>query len=296
MEIVSVVAATYNRVKLLQKLLTALESQTYPKNAFEVFIIDDGSTDGTREFLTQFSSQTDLQFKAIFQENGGPASARNRGIEACSGALVVLTDDDCIPVPEWIASYVEFFRANPNIVGSGGPIERVEDTIMGQYVDECGILRHPVRGGQIDYLVTANAAYRTEVLRSVGGFDQTFKWPGGEDPDLSYRVRAEGGLLQTCEDAKVAHQHRDTIRGLYATFFSYGRGKAINDRASHAAEISVLSTFFRTLRGAVRRVIATQGGIKKKFLFGLYGLVRSVAFAKGIAYQKNLMNKVTSAK
>ena len=88
---VSVVVPTFNRCESLQRLLEALETQTYPATDFEVVVVDDGSTDGTNQMLEQFASRYVL--RALWQANAGPAMARNRGVSAAHGALIVFLDD-----------------------------------------------------------------------------------------------------------------------------------------------------------------------------------------------------------
>src|SRR5215831_5598296 len=90
----SVVIPTYNRIERLRHVITALEQQAYPSDAYEVIIISDGSTDGTHAYLEMVRST--LQLRWFSQDNRGPAAARNTGIEKAGGEFVVFIDDDLV--------------------------------------------------------------------------------------------------------------------------------------------------------------------------------------------------------
>ncbi len=79
---------------VLRRNLESLQSQSLSKESFEVIIVDDGSTDDTVAFLKELT--TPLNLKVLHQENAGPAAARNRGINAASGPVLVFINDDTV--------------------------------------------------------------------------------------------------------------------------------------------------------------------------------------------------------
>ena len=99
---VSVVIPTHNRLEVLAEVLQALEFQ-YAAPAFEVVVVDDGSTDCTGDWLRSRTFQMPL--RAIVQENHGPAAARNTGIAAASGRWLAFLGDDTVPSPGWLAAH-----------------------------------------------------------------------------------------------------------------------------------------------------------------------------------------------
>src|SRR4051794_15837438 len=95
--------ATHNRRDRLIAMLDSLRAQTLARDRFEVIVVDDASTDGTKEELTRQAARGDLDLKLIRREKaGGPATARNEGWRAASADLVAFTDDDCVAVPGWL--------------------------------------------------------------------------------------------------------------------------------------------------------------------------------------------------
>ena len=91
----SVIIPVYNGEGTIAECLEALASQDMPRREFEVIVVDDGSTDGTAAIVKQFD------VKYIHQENTGPATARNVGVKNAQGKIVVFTDADCVPEPNW---------------------------------------------------------------------------------------------------------------------------------------------------------------------------------------------------
>jgi glycosyltransferase involved in cell wall biosynthesis len=109
---VSVVIPTYNRVHLLERALSSVLSQTAPVH--EVIIVDDGSTDGTAEYVARLSEQ-DCRVILLRQVRGGASSARNRGIAHASGSLVAFQDSDDEWHPEFLETLLRYHAA-PGVV------------------------------------------------------------------------------------------------------------------------------------------------------------------------------------
>lgn len=108
---VSVIIPTYNRAALLIEALNSVLAQTLQD--FEILIVDDGSTDDTQVRLVSYL--TDSRIRSIRQDNGGPAKARNRGIEESRGEFIALLDSDDLWLPEKLDKQVAFLRAHPEI-------------------------------------------------------------------------------------------------------------------------------------------------------------------------------------
>ncbi|MEZ4681174.1 MAG: glycosyltransferase family A protein [Caldilineaceae bacterium] len=119
---VSVVLPTYNRQAQLQQVLVGLEQQSYPLTDFEVIVVSDGSTDGTNEYLQTFAKETPLDLTVVIQTNQGPAAARNNGVQAAKGELVLFIDDDVVPVPQLIEAHMATHQRYPGEVVVMGPM------------------------------------------------------------------------------------------------------------------------------------------------------------------------------
>lgn len=212
---VSVVIPTYNRADSLTRCLESLPWDV------EVIVIDDGSTDHTPQ-VVQAVKHPRLRY--IRKPNGGPASARNVGIRHAHGGVVAFTDDDCVPTPEWPHRLADRLLREPTSVGGvGGTVLPLKDGWVSRYSTFHRILEAPP---SCSYVVTANCAYRCDVLDLVGGFNETIRRPGGEDPELAFRVRRVGYTLVHEPSAVVHHDYRESLSDFARTFYRYGRGCA----------------------------------------------------------------------
>ncbi|HWE55066.1 MAG TPA: glycosyltransferase family 2 protein [Acidimicrobiales bacterium] len=202
---VSVCVATYRRPEKLERLLDHLADLQAPAGGFEVVVVDDGSpaTDGVTQVLAARTADFPVPLRWVtLPKNSGRAAARNTAWRRATGEWVAFTDDDCRPDPKWLHALVEAAE-------SGGDAPAV---VQGRVVpdpERVGLLANPLaRSLRVDTLSelfeTANILYRTEVLESVGGFDESF--PGaGEDTDLGWRVREHGYATTFAPEALVIH-------------------------------------------------------------------------------------------
>jgi len=188
---ITVVIPTYNRAKLLKECLTSLCKQEY-KN-FEVIVVDDGSKDQTKEIVDSFKKNLDIKY--IFQENKGPACARNLGIKKASGDIVAFIDDDCIASRQWLKAINEAFD---------GQIGGVEGKIIPN--GTVSPFSHCVRNIHGEQYLTGNIAYKKEILRE-SRFDENFPvlYHFREDSDLAFSILKKGHIIKFVPEAVVYH-------------------------------------------------------------------------------------------
>lgn len=278
---ISVVIPTYRRWDRLQRTLAAMEAQTLPVDRFEVIVSDDGSGDGTLEQVRSYAGRSPLRITVLTGPNGGPAAARNRGIAVARGEWVAFTDDDCVPEQDWLEAFAAA-AGKGGFDGAGGFVKRYNDTLLGRYIDWSRMMMPPLReDGTAAYLVTANALFRRKLLEDLGGFDQAFKAPGGEDPHLSYRAKELGARLIYLPEARIRHMHRDTIGGIHRTWYQYGIGERVMDILRGQRTNKGFLYIVRTEMGAViRRIHGTVRPLHRPvYLF--CELVRRWGFSHG---------------
>lgn len=222
----SVIVPCHGRLASLRR---AVESLLVARAAFsgrtELIFVDDASPTPVETALGEMLHEPDIRVIRL-PVNRGPSAARNAGIAAAQGDGVLFTDDDVVVDQRWIRELSVYLRDAPRqVAGVGGRVYALGKDIFSQYYEYHRIL-DPFRldDGTILYVVTCNCAYRRSVLLSVGGFDEEIRKPGGEDPGLSFKVRAAGYTLQLHDQAVVWHDFRPGLRDFLRTFYRYGRG------------------------------------------------------------------------
>lgn len=265
---ISVVIPVYNGAKTIAQTLESLLRQSL--NPDEIIVVDDGSTDKTQEVLGKF----DRRITLLTQPNSGPASARNRGVKAAKNMFVAFTDSDCLPDKDWLFNLSRGFD-NERVAGVGGAVRSAVRGLTGEYVDAVRLLDpQPDETGAIPYLITANACFRREALIEAGLFNERFRKPGGEEPDLCFRIKRLGYEFRFVEQALVHHHHRQTIKSFLKTIANYGEGLYVLGRLWPDYRIE------SPLRGLIRKLVALRSVIQRIPVYSAeYGLPRAVYFS-----------------
>jgi len=222
----SVIIPTYKRPASLIRTLIAIRNQEQVPD--EVIVVDDCSPDDTYKILQELNP-LDYPFKLCpirQRKNLGPAAARNLGITNAKNDIILFTDDDCEPDRFWAVKMVEKLEKEPDLAGTGGPIVSARDADFDLFFDHYHLLDPKFDGPEQRplYLVTANAAYRKSWLLKVGGFDESLRKAGGEDPGLSFKILSAGGCLGFVPDSVVYHHYPSKLISLFKMFWNYGYG------------------------------------------------------------------------
>lgn len=202
----TVVIPAYNAADTLPDALAALAAQTVGRDSFAVIVVDDGSTDDTAAVAARLGASV------IRQPNAGPATARNVGAAAAAGDVVVFTDADCAPAPDFLAELLAPL-ADPTVAGVQGAYRTRQTSLVARFAQlefedrYAFVARRPT----IDLVATYASAYRKAVFDAAGGFDTSFCVADNEDTELSYRLSAAGRRLVFAPAAIVYHRHPATL-------------------------------------------------------------------------------------
>lgn len=190
----SLIIPTYNRREALQECFRHLAGLRFPRDRYEVVLVDDGSTDGTPEMVAEHGHDLPLRF--LRQQNAGAGAARNAAIRAATGEFCLFVDDDVLVDPDLLLEHREAHRAEPRLLVRGPVINIPELPAPSEHPP---LWRHYSR----NYLCTSNASLRRDHLLEAGLFDATFaRW---EDAELGVRLKRLGVQRRYRATAVVFH-------------------------------------------------------------------------------------------
>ena len=214
--LISVCIYTFNRADLLVDALESVCNQTLPSELFEVVVVDNRSTDGTREVVRDFEKlQSNLQY--FYEECQGISYAKNRGWKEANGEYVGFLDDDGMAPPDWLGIAAGVIRLrSPDLLG--GPFY---PSYLGQkpvwFKDEYGAFSLGDQAKELispdEYLSGGNLFIRRKLLEHMGGFDPGLGMQGkqigyGEETAFIRRVRRENPRAQIYYEPRLYIYHR----------------------------------------------------------------------------------------
>jgi GT2 family glycosyltransferase len=217
---VSVIVCTYNGSGTIAETLSHLQTLEYPN--FEVIVVDDGSTDETPNILA------DYPVHYIRTENRGLSSARNTGLQAAGGEIVVYLDDDAYPDPHWLHYLVHAFEEGDWACVGGPNLPPASDAPLAQAVaNSPGGPVHVLVGDQeAEHVPGCNMAFRRDRLYEIGGFDPTFR-AAGDDVDVCWRIQERGWKIGYHPGALVWHHRRPSLWRYWKQQVGYGKAEAL---------------------------------------------------------------------
>ncbi|MBU0999517.1 glycosyltransferase family 2 protein [Patescibacteria group bacterium] len=254
----SVVIPTYNRKDVLIETLKAFSQQSY-KN-FEVIIVDDGSSDGTKEAINKLNLPFKISY--FFQKNKGPASARNVGIKKAQEKIIFFTGDDIIPSPDLLKKHITMHQqGNSNLVVLGytqwAPqikITPFRKYIAGYHFNYSAIADK--NNVNWRYFYTSNVSVSKDLLEKIGLFDEEFIYAAYEDSELAYRMSKQGMKMVFNKEAIAYHNHLTNFKSYQRTMINKGKSLAI--LAKKVPQLEKKSSVYETsnpLRYFLKKII-----------------------------------------
>ncbi len=276
---ISVVVATRDRPAALARCLEAIQSGARP--ADEVVVVDQGKTP------VELPPSASLVY--VRQAPLGLSAARNAGLEAASGGLVAITDDDCVPTQEWLAAVVDALH-DVSLDAVTGPVLPLGPPTPNTYPvsSRSSTEAATYTRGAVPWQVGTggNFAARAEWFRRLGGYDERLgagsRGGAGEDVDLLYRLLRAGARIGYEPRALVYHERQSAERRR-ATRRSYGRGVgafwALQARRGDFHSLPLLGSWV-ALRGALllRALSARRGEAVAEEARVLAGTVSGIGY------------------
>jgi GT2 family glycosyltransferase len=252
---VSVVTPTFNRRERLALVLAALERQSVSLDAIEVVVVDDGSVDGTSDWLSR--CQLGFKLVALRQANSGPAAARNAGVTAARNEYILFLDDDVVPERDMLEEHAAAHeRAGGDVVvlGTMASLPKYKQPWVSWEQFQLEKQYHAMTRG--DYAPTfrqfwtGNASVRRQRLVQAGLFDVALK--RGEDVDLGFRLSQLGVGYVFNPRAKGLHHAERSLASFCKAHSAYGEMEvALFERQAGGAE-PVLSENWNRLHAVQR--------------------------------------------
>lgn len=216
--IISVIVCTHNRERFLRSCLKSLYQQTLSQEKYEVLVVDNASTDGTKAVCEEYLSFAN--FRYIFEAIPGLSQARNTGWQNGQGRYIAFIDDDATAVPDWLEKILVSFQASePEPDWVGGPVNLVWEKeppawLTREYFNALGWVDWGTEARLLDpqreWLVGCNCILKRDTLEKFGGFDTRLGRKknlllSGEEVQLHHRIQAAGGSFYYHPEVRVNH-------------------------------------------------------------------------------------------
>ena len=217
---ISVIVCTYNGSRTLRGCLQGLQKLNYPD--YEVIVVNDGSTDRSAEIAGEFD------VRLISTENRGLSAARNTGMEAAAGEIIVYIDDDAYPDPDWLG-YLSVTFKRFDYAAVGGPnIAPPGDGMVAECVVNApgGPVQVLLNDREAEHIPGCNMAFRKECLKKIGGFNPEFR-VAGDDVDVCWRILQQGWKIGFSPAALVWHHRRNSLAAYWRQQRGYGKAEAL---------------------------------------------------------------------
>jgi glycosyltransferase involved in cell wall biosynthesis len=230
---ISVIIPTYNRAEQLVHCLSALQDQTLNQTMREIIVINDGSTDDTRQRIQSFIVSNEIRY--FYKANGGPSRARNLGIRMARGKILLFLGDDIVGMPDLLAEHLAAHRRyEDNRLAVLGLTEWSEE------IHASPLMKYPGLGENFDYHLIFDGSVNPENLPynffytsnvSIGRqflldndlfFDEDFHYAMGEDGELAYRMQEKGLRIVFNPLALAKHEHYLTFENICDRWFRMG--------------------------------------------------------------------------
>ncbi|MEA5577806.1 glycosyltransferase family 2 protein [Anabaena sp. UHCC 0451] len=288
----SIIIPTYNRPQPLTNCLQSIINLNYPRNCFEVIVVDDGSKISLETVVKTFQNQLNLTF--ISQANAGPASARNTGAKQAQGKFLAFIDDDCTPANNWLQVLESYLIVNPDDLIGGCTVNALSENIFAtasQTLLDYVYANYNANPEKSIFFASNNIAISKKVFLEIGGFNILFSI-ASEDREFCDRLLSHNYKMRYAQEAIVYHAHYLTLTTFYRQHFNYGRGaflfhKTYSQRHPQQKSIQPWSFYFKLLTYPLKQKYS-QPAVLLCFLI----LLSQIATTLGMVTEKLLSQNI----
>lgn len=221
----SIIVPTYNRPRQLAACLDALAQLDYPRERWQVIVVDDGGAVSLDAVMAKFQSM--LNITLLKQSNAGPAAARNTGVACARGTHLAFTDDDCAPAPDWLNCLATVCEKNPDCIIGGQTLNALPENLYSTASQMLISYLYDYYNRDprcARFFTSNNLAIPREQFIRAGGFDATYPRAAAEDREFCDRWLFSGKRMVYVPRAIVYHAHDLSLYTFWQQHFYYGRG------------------------------------------------------------------------
>ena len=222
---ISVIIPTRNRRESLRRCLASLAGQAYPRERWEVIVVQDGEEEPAEEGLAAFRER--LALRCFQQSHAGCGIARNTGAAQARGRYLVFTDDDCLFPADWLWRYTEQFERAADCVVAGRAVNALKDNPYSeatQHMADYLLWRSNSSPEQATLALGNSFGAPAEGFRELGGFSPRYFRLAAEDRDFCARWLAAGRRIVYAPEILAHHAHALALGSFLRQHFHYGRG------------------------------------------------------------------------
>lgn len=224
---VSIIIPVHNRPDEIKACLGAFKTLDYPKERYEIIVVDDASSDHTPQMIETFN-----HVKAVFlKHNRQAAFCRNLAAQKARGDILAFIDSDCICSPQWLKELIPAFN-DPLVTAVGGKIDSFYTASgLDQYeaVKSSLIIGNRERqskpSDQMFYVPSCNLLVKKDVFLQAKGFNDRLYV--GEDVDLCLRLQDAGHRIEFRPEGRIYHKHRNRLAAFCKRRFEYGTSEPL---------------------------------------------------------------------
>jgi glycosyltransferase involved in cell wall biosynthesis len=279
---ISVVICTYNRVELLSHVLSSVTVQTVPTDEYEILVIDNHSTDNTKEFVIKFS-QIHPNVRYIYEPEQGLSHARNRGWKEAQGEYVAYIDDDARAENRWVEAIAAFAARRPEAAAFGGPYFgfSLKPLLQAWYKESyaswsLGTEERPIQ--KDEWLKGTNMIYKRTALEALNGFDTRLGMSGktlayGEEVGLQLKLMEKGFPIYYVPCIRVKHLIADYklelpwfLKSIYYRGYSSYEALGFQKSTIH----HMLKTIYALIKGIGKFIVSRESDLKARFVDSFY--------------------------